>query len=208
GEPRLRPSARRRPILREARRPRRVAPRNSGIVHLTRARVFRSFTSSLGEEEKMGNLRIRTSALCFGAGVAFAALVSAAAALAEDAAAAPKFDTGDTAWMLTSSALVLMMTIPGLALFYGGLVRPKNVLSTLMHSFFCASLISVTWVLFGYSMAFGPDVGGIVGSAAHFGLREILGTANSAAPTIPQMVFVAFQPTFPIITPSLISSTF
>ena len=101
-----------------------------------------------------------------------------------------------------------MMTIPGLALFYGGLVRSKNVLSTLMHSFFCAALISVTWVLFGYSMAFGPDIGGIVGGAANFGLRGILGTANSAAPTIPQMVFVAFQATFAIITPALISGTF
>src|SRR6188508_2678490 len=69
------------------------------------------------------------------------------------AAAAPKFDTGDTAWMLTSTALVLMMTIPGLFLFYGGLVRSKNVLSTVMHSFFCAALISVTWVLYGYSLA-------------------------------------------------------
>jgi Amt family ammonium transporter len=124
------------------------------------------------------------------------------------AAAAPKFDTGDTAWMLTSSALVLMMTIPGLALFYGGLVRSKNVLSTLMHSFFCAALISVTWVLFGYSLAFGPDVGGIIGSTANFGLANILGTANSVAPTIPAMLFVVYQATFAIITPALISGTF
>src|SRR5512144_3073588 len=95
-------------------------------------------------------------------------------AFAQQAPAEPKLDTGDTAWMLTSTALVLMMTIPGLALFYGGLVRSKNILSTLMHSFFCAALISVTWVLFGYSMAFGPDIGGIVGGAANFGLRGIL----------------------------------
>src|SRR5262245_55083190 len=126
----------------------------------------------------------------------------------EAAAAAPKFDTGDTAWMLTSSALVLMMTIPGLALFYGGLVRPKNVLSTLMHSFFCAALISVTWVLFGYSLAFGPDVGGIVGGTSFFGLSGVLGTASSVAPTIPQMLFVVYQATFAIITPALISGTF
>ena len=136
------------------------------------------------------------------------ALFASAASAEEAAAAAPKFDTGDTAWMLTSSALVLMMTIPGLALFYGGLVRTKNALSTLMHSFFCAALISVTWVLFGYSMAFGPDVGGMIGGTANFGLAGILGTANSAAPTIPQMVFVAFQATFAIITPALISGTF
>ena len=152
----------------------------------------------------------RSTALRVAAAGGLGALISAATALAEEAAApaAPKFDTGDTAWMLTSSVLVLMMTIPGLALFYGGLVRSKNVLSTLMHSFFCAALISVTWVLFGYSMAFGPDIGGIVGGAANFGLRGILGTANSAAPTIPQMVFVAFQGTFAIITPALISGTF
>ena len=72
-------------------------------------------------------------------------------------AGTPALDTGDTAWMLTSTALVLMMTIPGLALFYGGLVRSKNVLSTIMHSFFCAGLISVLWVAVGYSIAFGPS---------------------------------------------------
>jgi Amt family ammonium transporter len=136
-------------------------------------------------------------------------LLTSATALAEEAApAAPKFDTGDTAWMLTSSALVLMMTIPGLALFYGGLVRQKNVLSTLMHSFFCAALISVTWVLFGYSLAFGPDVAGIVGGPSFFGLSGILGTASALAPTIPQMLFVIYQATFAIITPALISGTF
>jgi len=139
---------------------------------------------------------------------AAAPAAAAEIAPAEAAPAAPKFDTGDTAWMLTSSALVLMMTIPGLALFYGGLVRSKNVLSTLMHSFFCAALISVTWVLFGYSLAFGPDVGGFVGSTANFGLANILGTANSVAPTIPAMLFVVYQATFAIITPALISGTF
>jgi ammonium transporter, Amt family len=138
----------------------------------------------------------------------FGLLLASTAAAQEVGASPPKFDTGDTAWMLTSSALVLMMTIPGLALFYGGLVRSKNVLSTLMHSFFCAALISVTWVLFGYSLAFGPDVGGIVGDTSFFGLRGILGTASSVAPTIPQMLFVIYQATFAIITPALISGTF
>src|SRR3989441_414327 len=75
------------------------------------------------------------------------------------AATAPKIDTGDTAWVLTSSALVLAMTMPGLALFYGGLVRNKNVLGTIMHSFIILCLVSVLWVLWGYSLAFGPDVG-------------------------------------------------
>jgi Amt family ammonium transporter len=124
------------------------------------------------------------------------------------APAAPTFDTGDTAWMLTSTALVLMMTIPGLFLFYGGLVRSKNVLSTVMHSFFCAALISVTWVLYGYSLAFGPDVGGIIGGLDYVGLNGVLGTAQALAPTIPHILFVVYQATFAIITPALISGTF
>jgi Amt family ammonium transporter len=152
--------------------------------------------------------RGKVAARVLASGAVCAMLLPAGVLADEAAAAAPKFDTGDTAWMLTSSALVLMMTIPGLALFYGGLVRPKNVLSTLMHSFFCAALISVTWVLFGYSLAFGPDVGGIVGGTAFFGLSGILGTASSLAPTIPQMLFVVYQATFAIITPALISGTF
>jgi Amt family ammonium transporter len=157
----------------------------------------------------MGYARRGTVAARILASGAVCTVLFPARALADEAAAAaPKFDTGDTAWMLTSSALVLMMTIPGLALFYGGLVRPKNVLSTLMHSFFCAALISVTWVLFGYSLAFGPDVGGIVGGTSFFGLSGVLGTASSVAPTIPQMLFVVYQATFAIITPALISGTF
>ena len=137
------------------------------------------------------------------------ALAVATSAAAEEAAtAAPKFDTGDTAWMLTSTALVLMMTIPGLFLFYGGLVRSKNVLSTIMHSFFCAALISVTWVIYGYSMAFGTSQGGLVGGMDFIGLKNILGTASAVAPTIPQILFVAYQCTFAIITPALISGTF
>ena len=134
--------------------------------------------------------------------------VATSAGAEEAAAAAPKFDTGDTAWMLTSTALVLMMTIPGLFLFYGGLVRAKNVLSTIMHSFFCAALISVTWVLYGYSMAFGTSQGGLVGGLDFVGLKNVLGTASAIAPTIPQMLFVVYQATFAIITPALISGTF
>ena len=85
------------------------------------------------------------------------ALVSHLSSVIIAQADTPPLDTGDTAWMLTSTALVLMMTIPGLALFYGGLVRSKNVLSTIMHSFFCAGLIGVVWVVVGYSLAFGPS---------------------------------------------------
>jgi Amt family ammonium transporter len=117
-----------------------------------------------------------------------APLVLAATGTAR-AADAPAFDTGDTAWMLTSTALVLMMTVPALALFYGGLVRSKNVLSTFMHSLFCAGLISVTWVLFGYSLAFGPDKGGIIGGLDFWGLNNTLQTSHPLAATIPQLLF-------------------
>ena len=86
---------------------------------------------------------------------------------------ASKINAGDTAWVLMSSALVLMMTAPGLALFYGGLVRRKNVLGTLMHSFILLAMISVQWVLWGYSIAFGPDIGGLFGSLRYFGLAGV-----------------------------------
>jgi Amt family ammonium transporter len=140
-------------------------------------------------------------------------LAIASSALAQEGAeaaapAAPTFDTGDTAWILISTALVLMMTIPGLFLFYGGLVRSKNVLSTIMHSFFCAALISVTWVLYGYSLAFGPSQGGLIGGFDYFGLSGVIGTSQALAPTIPHILFVMFQATFAIITPALISGTF
>jgi Amt family ammonium transporter len=123
-------------------------------------------------------------------------------------------DTGDTAWVLTSAALVLLMT-PGLALFYGGMVRAKSVLNMMMMSFGALALISVLWVLYGYSMAFGNDVGaGLVGSPFEFfGLSDLLGTegidngfaATSLVFTIPSMAFVAFQAVFAIITVALIS---
>src|SRR5205809_3830357 len=102
----------------------------------------------------------------------------------------------DTAWVLISAALVMLMT-PGLGLFYGGLVRPKNVLSTLMHSFFIVALISVQWVLWGYSLAFGPSVGGLIGSLAWVGLRDVGADPNpDYAKTIPHMAFMAFQMMF------------
>jgi ammonium transporter, Amt family len=125
------------------------------------------------------------------------------------AAEAPpmKVDTGDTAWILVSTALVLMMTIPGLALFYGGLVRSKNILSTLMHSFFCAAMVSVVWVVVGYSLAFSPG-GAIIGGLDWAMLRGVMGTNHPLAPTVPHMLFVAYQLTFAIITPALISGAF
>jgi Amt family ammonium transporter len=125
--------------------------------------------------------------------------------LAEDP---PTIDTGNAAWLLVSSALVLLMT-PGLALFYGGLVRPKNVLSTLMHSFFILALISVQWVLWGYSLAFGPSMNGFIGSLAWVGLNGVGQDPNpDYAATIPHLSFMAFQMMFAIITPALITGAF
>ena len=119
---------------------------------------------------------------------------------------APQVDKGDTAWILTSAALVLMMTIPGLFLFYGGLVRGKNVLGTIMQSFVIVALISLQWILWGYSLAFGPDIGGIIGSLAWFGLNGV-GTEPNAnyAATIPHQTFMVYQMMFAIITPALIT---
>jgi Amt family ammonium transporter len=120
-----------------------------------------------------------------------------------------KIDKGDTAWVLTSSALVLMMTAPGLALFYAGMVRQKNALATLMHSFIIAALISVQWVLWGYSLAFGPDKGGIVGGLEWVGLRGVgLEPFEAYSKTIPHQVFMLFQMMFAIITPALITGAF
>jgi ammonium transporter, Amt family len=120
-----------------------------------------------------------------------------------------KLDKGDNAWMLTSAALVLMMTIPGLFLFYGGLVRGKNVLGTIMQSFIIVALISIQWVLWGYTLAFGPDVGGIVGNLDWLGLNGV-GTEPNAdyAATIPQQTFMVYQMMFAVITPALITGAF
>ena len=124
-------------------------------------------------------------------------------------ATASKIDKGDTAWMLTSSALVLMMTAPGLALFYGGMVRQKNALGTLMHSFIIMAVISIQWVLWGYSLAFGPDKGGIIGGLDWIGLRGVGAEPFDAySKTIPHQVFMLFQMMFAIITPALITGAF
>ena len=118
-------------------------------------------------------------------------------------------NTGDTAWVLVSSAMVMLMT-PGLAFFYGGLVRRKNVLSTIMHSFFILALVSVTWVLWGYSLAFGPDAGlGLIGRLDWAGLEGVTGAPSTTyATTIPHLAFMAFQMMFAIITPALITGAF
>jgi Amt family ammonium transporter len=116
-----------------------------------------------------------------------------------------EISAGDTAWVLASAALVMFMT-PGLALFYGGLVRTKNVLGTIMQSFFALGLVSVLWVLVGYTLAFGPDVGGVIGGLEFLGFRGV-GQAPSPdfAPTIPHLAFAMYQMMFAVITPALIS---
>jgi Amt family ammonium transporter len=116
-------------------------------------------------------------------------------------------NAGDTAWMLASAALVLFMT-PGLALFYGGMVRAKNVLSTIMQSFFAMGLVSVLWALVGYTLAFGPDKGGLIGGLQFLGLGGVIGTTHPLAPTVPHSVFAAYQGMFAIITPALITGAF
>ncbi|MGO8675673.1 MAG: ammonium transporter [Limisphaerales bacterium] len=128
------------------------------------------------------------------------------AQLEAKAAATPAINSGDNAWLLTSAALVLMMTAPGLILFYGGLVRRKNVLGTMMHSLVLMGLVSVLWVLFGYSMAFGEGNAFCGNPFTHFLLRGV-GMAPNAdyAPTVPEQSFMLFQLMFAIITPALIS---
>lgn len=120
-------------------------------------------------------------------------------------APAAKIDAGDTAWILVSTALVMLMT-PGLAMFYGGMVRRKNVLGTIMHSFIAIALVSLQWVLFGYSLSFGPDVNGVIGNLSWAGLSNVTLTPNADyAPTIPHLLFMAYQMMFAVITPALIS---
>jgi Amt family ammonium transporter len=117
-------------------------------------------------------------------------------------------NTGDTAWLLMSAALVMLMT-PALGFFYGGLVRRKNVLATIMHSFFILALISVQWVLWGYSLAFGPDHGGLIGGFDWLALKGV-GQAPNAdyAATVPALAFMIFQMMFAVITPALITGAF
>src|SRR3974390_1670565 len=163
----------------------------------------------------------------FGAVAAFAVLILAhidptfaqAAAEAAPAATPPApppspINTGDTAWMLTSTALVLMMTIPGLALFYGGMVRKKNVLATLMQSFAITCLVTILWWAVGYSWAFTPGSPWLGGSSRFFmaGMVYMKDAGkvmvSHLALTIPESVYAMFQLTFAIITPALICGAF
>jgi ammonium transporter, Amt family len=145
------------------------------------------------------------------AGVSLAAALPGVAAATDGGTAnGAGINSGDTAWMLAATAMVMVM-LPGLALFYGGLVRRKNVLSTIMHSFFGLALVSVVWVLVGFSLAFGKDVGGlgIIGNLDFVGFMNV-GLAPNATygPTIPFVLFAGFQLMFAAITPALISGAF
>jgi len=137
-------------------------------------------------------------------------LISPGPAWAEEAVqAAAQIDSGDTAWVLVSAALVMLMTLPGLALFYGGLSRKKNVLSTIMYSFFAMVIITLQWPLWGYSLAFGPDVNHLIGSLDWLGLKNVgFGPNPDYAATIPQQAFMVFQMMFAVITAALISGAF
>ncbi len=150
--------------------------------------------------------RIRRGSIAAGIGAALLAVLPGTVAAADGS----KIDTGDTAWMLMSTALVMIM-LPGLALFYGGLVRRKNVLSTIMHSFFGLAIVSIVWVIIGFTLAFGPDVGGagLIGNLDYIGFNNV-GQAPSTvyAVTIPFLLFAGFQLMFAAITPALITGAF
>jgi Amt family ammonium transporter len=119
---------------------------------------------------------------------------------------APKLDTGDTAWMLTATALVMLMSLPGLAIFYGGLAKAKDTLNTIAMVFTAYAIASVVWIVYGYSLAFGTDIGGIIGSPEKLFLSGV--DAQSLEGTIPEFLFVAFQGTFAAITLALISGSY
>ena len=162
---------------------------------------------------RLGIIDLTLGGLALGAMAVFAGPIAraqdaaATAAQAGAGAAAPvlKIDTGDTAWVLTSTALVLAMTMPGLALFYGGLVRSKNILGTVMQSLIVLCLVSLIWILFGYSLAFGPDKGGVIGGLEWVGLNGVGSEPHPTyGPTIPHQVFMLFQLMFAAITPALI----
>jgi ammonium transporter, Amt family len=150
--------------------------------------------------------RIRLLGATLGISGALVAALPATAAASDGGA----IDSGDTAWLLVATALVMVM-LPGLALFYGGLVRRKNVLSTIMHSFFGLAIVSVVWVLWGFSLAFGPDVNGLglIGNLDFVGFAHVGLTSDPRyAATIPLVLFASFQLMFAAITPALITGAF
>ncbi|MEI7901831.1 MAG: ammonium transporter [bacterium] len=157
----------------------------------------------------MKGLRSKLTWIGLIAGIAITAATNTWAQGAAAVATTPVVNSGDTAWVLVSTALVLLMTLPGLALFYGGLVRRKNVLSILMQCLFLACIITLQWVLFGYSLSFGPDLKGFIGNLDWAMLNHVGAEPNADyAGTIPHSVFMLFQMMFAIITPALIVGAF
>jgi ammonium transporter, Amt family len=132
--------------------------------------------------------------------------LAASSCFADAAAAIPKIDTGDTAWMIVATAMVMLMTLPGLALFYGGLAKRKDTLNVIGMSFVTFCIVSVLWIVYGYTFSFGTDVKGVIGDAAKLMLRGV-GT-NSVSGTIPEFIFVVFQLTFAAITVALASGAY
>jgi len=148
----------------------------------------------------------------------FAAMFAPALVMADEATApaavaapapAPKIDTGDTAWMLVATALVMLMSIPGLALFYGGLSKTKDTLNTMAMTFVTFCIVSLLWVIYGYTFSFGDDIRGIIGSASKLFLRGVgPNSISDLAKTIPEYVFIAYQLTFAAITVALASGAY
>ncbi len=132
-----------------------------------------------------------------------------AAPTVEAAPAPPKIDTGDTAWMIVATALVMLMTLPGLALFYGGLAKRKDTLNTMAMSFVTYCIVSLLWVVYGFTLSFGTDVGGIIGSTEKLFLSGVgVNSINDLAKTIPEYIFVVYQMTFAAITVALASGAY
>src|SRR5262249_6283464 len=132
---------------------------------------------------------------------------TAAPALAQTAAPPSKIDGADTAWMIMATGIVLMMTLPGLALFYAGMVRKKNVLATMAQSLAATAIVSILWVVVGYSLAFSGD-GALIGNLDRFFLRGMgMDSVSSLAPTIPEALFMLYQMTFAIITVALVAGS-
>lgn len=137
------------------------------------------------------------------------AMPAPAAPTVEAAPAAPKIDTGDTAWMIVATALVMLMTLPGLALFYGGLAKRKDTLNTMAMSFATYCIVSLLWIAYGFSLSFGTDAGGIIGSTEKLFLSGVgVNSINDLAKTIPEYIFIVYQMTFAAITVALASGAY
>ncbi len=137
------------------------------------------------------------------------AVAPAPAAAATTPAPAPKIDTGDTAWMIVATAMVMLMSIPGLALFYGGLAKTKDALNTMAMTFVTFCIVSLLWVIYGYTLSFNTDIGGIIGSASKLFLKGVgSNSISDLAKTIPEYIFIAYQLTFAAITVALASGAY